>query len=90
MYQRALALSLLLLLPQLAAADPIVAFDDGMVTWEAFGTIHTSSQPLSPIFPSIPIGTAYSMRITFNPNATRPTLGGHSVKLWRPTRSIGW
>lgn len=73
MYKRAVALSIFLLLPHFAAADPIVAFDDGFVTWEAVGAISVSGTPLSPIYPTIPIGTPFTMRVTFNPDTATPT-----------------
>ena len=78
MYQRAVVLTLMLLLPQLAAAESIVAFDSGVVTWEAVGEITVSGSPFSPIFPTIPVGTPFTMRVTFNPAATTPTFNALS------------
>lgn len=63
-----------LVLPQSALADTIVAFADGFVTWEASGvTSRGFTDRPSTAFP--PIGTPFTMTLTFNPSATRPTSG---------------
>lgn len=77
MYPRAAALCFFLLLPQLTSADPIVSFDGGLVTWEAVGEISISSPPFAPFFPAIPVGTPFTMRVTFNPDAVSPTPLAH-------------
>ena len=64
-----------LLLPQGAAADTLISFNDGLVTWTATGTITRSpgSRPRP-----ITIGTPFELTFTFNPSSATRTLGGMS------------
>ena len=74
MSKRTLTLLVCLLLPRDVAADTIVAFAHGLVTWEASGVIGQAGPTFSPRFPEIPVGTPFTLSVTFNPNTASPTI----------------
>jgi hypothetical protein len=61
-----------LLLPHSAAADTFVSFLSGNVTWEATGVVNRGFT-VREDKPFPPIGTPYSLTLTFNPSAAFPT-----------------
>jgi hypothetical protein len=64
-----------LLLPHIAVASTLVSFDDGFVTWEAVGVLNRSTlgHPNAPPLPRPPVGTPFSLSLTFDPSAAVPT-----------------
>ena len=77
MFARISLLSISLLLPQTAAADTLVSFADALVTWEASGLVNRSV-PISirPGDVRPPVGTPFTLSLTFNPSAAVPTPSG--------------
>ena len=74
MRARLLSVCLLLLVPGPAAADTLVSFGPGTVTWVASG-VTTDGYASLPglLFP--PVGTPWALTLTFNPSASFPTIG---------------
>jgi hypothetical protein len=73
MIRRAVVLCVCLLLPGAVAADPLVSFAEGFVTWEASGVIERSSTIEGhPFLAHVAVGTPFAMTVTFNPSAAFP------------------
>jgi hypothetical protein len=73
-FRRTVMLLGCLVVPRVVAADTIVSFADALVTWEARGVIGQSGPTFHPKFPVIPVGTPFTLSVTFNPNAASPTV----------------
>ena len=77
MLKRIIGLCACLLLPQSAVADTIVSFTGGPVTWEASGvTTRGFTNRADKPFP--PIGTPFSVSLTFDPGTAFPTFSATS------------